>query len=286
MTIANFIPNLWSGSVLANMNKAQVFAQPGVVNRDYEGIIRQMGDSVKITAIGPVTARAYSRNTDLAAVDALTDAAMTLIVDQSNYFNFAIDDIDQRQSSAPLMGAATREAAYALSNAQDILIGGLYTDAGATAVGSSGSPKTDLATSGKPFEYLTELKQSLDEQNVPSDGRWCVIPPWFEQLMLLDSKFNNSFLTAVTDDVIMNGSVGLKVAGFSLLRSNNVKNYASTNYAIMAGHSSAITLAEQLVEVVGYRPEKRFADALKGILVYGTKVVRPNALAVLFAQKA
>jgi hypothetical protein len=286
MSVNNFLPNLWSGAVLANLNKAQVFAQPGICNRDYEGPIRQMGDSVKITAIGPVTARSYSRNADLAAVDALTDAGMTLIIDQANYINFAIDDVDAAQSSAPLMAAATREGAYALSNAQDVVVSGLYTQANSTSVASSGSPKTDLATAGQAFAYLANLKQILDENNVPPDGRWCIIPPWYEAKLLLDTKFNNSLLVDLTNSAIRNGTVGRQVMGFTLLRSNNVTNYASTNYAVMAGHPCAITLAEQVVEAVAYRPEKRFADALKAILVYGVKVVRPNALAVAYVQKA
>lgn len=287
MSVNNFIPNLWSGAVLANLNKAQIFAQPGVANRDYEGEIQQMGDTVKITSIGPITARAYSRNTDMVAPDQLNDSAMSFIIDQAQYFNYAIDDVDARQSSASLLDAATVEAAYAISNQQDIYMSGLYTQVSATnAVGTSGAPQTDLATVGQPWLYLTKLKKFLDQANVPMEGRWCIIPPWFEALLLLDPKFYNSFLVDLTQAVLRNGNVGRQVVGFTLLRSNNVNNYASTNYAIMAGHGMAWTVAEQIVKVEAYRPPYRFADAFKGLHVYGAKVVRPNALAVLFAQAA
>jgi P22 coat protein - gene protein 5 len=284
-SVNNFIPNLWSGSVLVNLYKAQVFTQTGVVNRQYEGQIRRMGDSVKITAIGPVTMKSYSRNTDMAAPDQLTDAASTLTIGQAKYFNFAIDDLDQAQSDPELMSGATREAAYAMSNDEDGYVAGLYTDF-ANLIGTSGSPKADLATAGKPYEYLATLKQLLDEANVPQDNRWCVIPPWYEKLLLLDSKFNASPATDITTGTIRNGTVGRTVMGFTLLRSNNVKNYASTNYAIMAGYDGTITFAEQVVEVEGYRPQYRTADALKGVILYDAKVIRPNAGAVLFATKA
>jgi hypothetical protein len=287
MAVNNFIPSLWAGSVLANLYKAQVFAQPGVCNRDYEGPIQRMGDSVKITAIGPVTAKTYTRNTDIAAPDALSDASSTLVINQAEYFNFAIDDLDARQASADLMAAATREAAYALSNDQDAYIAALYTDAAsANLIATSGSPKTDLATAGKPFEYLATLKMLLDVANVPQAGRWVIIPPWYEKLLLLDSKFNASPVTDIAQGAVRNGDVGRQVLGFSVLRSNNVCNYAATNYAIMAGYPGAITVADALTEVEGYRPQLRFADALKGVLLYGAKVIRPSGLAVLFATAA
>lgn len=285
MSVNNFIANLWSGAVLINLYKAQVFAQTGVVNREYEGVIRRGGDSVRITAIGPVTMKTYVRNADMAAPDALTDAAATLVINQSKYFNFAIDDLDAAQANANLMEGAAREAAYAASNDEDGYVAGLYTDA-ANLIATSGAPKTDLATAGKPFEYLANLKQLLDENNVPQDGRWCVIPPWYEKLLLLDSKFNNSLAVDITQAAIRNGNVGRMVMGFNLLRSNNVKVPSGTTYAIMAGYSGAITFAEQLVEVEGYRPQYRVADALKGVILYDAKVIRPNALAVLYAQKA
>jgi hypothetical protein len=285
MSVLNFIPNMWAGGILANLNKAQVFAQPGVVNRDYEGAIRNAGDSVKITAIGPVALRSYVRNTDMTGPDALTDALATLTVDQPYYFNFAIDDVDQRQASANLMAGAVVEAAYAISNSEDVYVAGLYAQAG-TAIASSGSPKTDLGTAGKPWEYLATLKQNLDEQNVPQDGRWVVIPPWYLKLLMLDSKFNASPATDITGNTIRNGDVGRRVLGFNVLMSNNVQIPTGTVYAIMAGWTGAITFAEQILELKAYSPEKRMADALKGVVVYGAKVVRPNALTVGYLQKA
>jgi len=285
MAVTNFISKLWAGAILANLNKAQVFAQPGVCNRNYEGEIKEAGDSVKITGIGPVTIRDYTRNSDMSGPDELTDAATTLIVDQSKYFNFAVDDLDQAQIKPNLMEAASKEAAYGLSNAQDVFVAGLYAQAG-SLIATAAAPKTDLATAGKPWEYLVTLKKLLDQNDVPMDTRWVVIPPWYEALLLLDSRFTASPATDITTGAIRNGDVGRRVLGFNLLRSNNVKITSGTTYAIMAGYEGAITFAEQVVKVRAYSPEKRMADALKGVNLYGAKVIRPNGLAVLHATAA
>lgn len=287
MTNANFIPSVWSGEILANLNKAQVFAQPGVCNRNYEGEIRQAGDTVKIGAIGPITVGTYTKGTDMSAAEQLKDASTSMVIDQQKYFNFSVDDIDRVQANVDLMGPANREAAYALSNTEDSDIAGLYTDAAsANLIGSSGSPKTDLATAGKAYEYLVNAKQVLDEANVPDTGRWIVIPPWYEAKLLLDDRFTKSQAVDIATSAIRNGTVGRVVMGFTVLKSNNVKNYASTNYAVMFGYDGAITLAEQIVQVEAYRLMLQFGDAVKGLLVYGRKVVRPNGLGVIFAQKA
>jgi hypothetical protein len=287
MAILDFIPSIWTGGLLANLHKNQVFAQPGVVNRDYEGEIANKGDSVRITAIGKVTVSNYVRNADMSAPEALTDAQMVLVVDQAKSFNFAVDDVDAAQAAGNVMPTALNEAAYALSDVQDILISGLYTQVAiANQVATSGSPKTDLGTAGQPYVWLTKLKLALDVANVPQEGRWVVIPPWYEALLLLDDRFAKSFVSEVATGVIRNGNVGRTVLGFNVLRSNNVVNYGSTNYAIMAGYGGAITMAEQIVKVEAYRPPLRFADAVKGLLIYGAKVVRPNGIAVLYAQAA
>src|SRR5690242_171393 len=110
-----------------NIHTALVFAQPQIVNRDYEGEIQQMGDTVRVSAIGPVTISDYVRNTDMAQPEELTDAQSTLVIDQSKYFNFQVDDVDALQAQPRLMDAAMREAAYGLARKVDQYIAGLYT---------------------------------------------------------------------------------------------------------------------------------------------------------------
>lgn len=282
MAVNTFIPEVWSARLLYNLQKAQVFAQPGVVNRDYEGDISQAGDTVRIQAIGAVTIGSYTKNTNISAPETLTDAETTLAIDQAKYFNFQVDDIDRRQVRVDLIDAAMREAGYALSDTADQLIAGLYASAG-NAVASSGSPETDLGTAGKAYEHIVEVGVELDEANVPSEGRWIIVPPWYHSKLLLDDRFVKSGTDSAAA-ALANGQVG-EAAGFRILKSNNVSNDATT-WRIMAGNSMAISYAEQIKNVEAYRPELRFADGVKGLHLYGAKVIRPAALCVLYANAA
>lgn len=284
MALNNFIPTIWSARLLVNLQKALVYGQTGVVTRDYEGEIQGVGSSVKINAIGAVTVGTYIKNTDIDPAETLSDATQTLTIDQQRYFNFQIDDIDRAQQKPKVMDAAMREAAYALANAADQYIASLYTgiDSG-NRIGWTGTPKTDLDTAGKPYEYLVDLGVLLDEDNVPQAGRFVIVPPWFHGLLLQDAKFVATG-GSNAEATLRNGIVG-EAAGFTILKSNNVPNTTSTEYRIIAGHPMAWSFAEQINSVEAYRPEARFADAMKGLHVYGAKIVRPTCLAVLTANR-
>ncbi len=284
MTLDTFIPSIWSARLLQNLQNALVYGQPGVINRDYEGEIRDIGSAVKIHAIGAVTVGSYTKNSNMSAAEVLTDAELTLSIDQAKYFNFQIDDVDKAQTKPKVMSEAMREAAYALANTADAYIAGLYTgiDAG-NAIGTTAAPKTDLDTAGKPYDYLVDLGVLLDEDKVPASGRWVIVPPWFHGLLLKDQKFVG-YGGAQAEATLRNGIVG-EAAGFTIIKSNNVPNTASTKYRIVAGHPMAWSYAEQINSVEAYRPELRFADAMKGLHLYGAKIVRSTALAVLVANK-
>lgn len=284
MSVTNFIPTVWSANIQQAMRKAQVATQPGIVNRDFEGQIRQLGDTVKVGMIGDVTIKAFTKNTDIDAPETLNDAATMLTIDQGKYFNFQVDDVDAAQIQAPLRAEATSRAAYNLKDVEDQYVLALYAQA-TGAVGSSGSPKADLATAGKAYEHLVSLATRLDEQNVPTDGRWAIVPPWYYAKLLLDDRFVKSGTDSAAA-TLANGMVG-EAAGLRILRSNNVSRSSATgDYRIMAGHAMGISFAEQILKVEAYRPERRFADAVKGLLLYGAKVMRPDALATLYATYA
>jgi hypothetical protein len=282
MSVDTFIKEVWAARLLANLHKDQVFAQAGVVNRDYEGDIQNAGDTVRIQAIGAITISSYTKNSNISAPETLTDAETTLLIDQAKYFNFQVDDVDRRQIAVNLIDAAMREAAYGLSDVADQLIAGLYASSG-SAVGSSGSPKTDLGTATNAYIHLVELGIELDEQNISSQGRWVTVPPWYHGKLLQDDRFVKSGVDSAAA-VLANGEVG-QAAGFRILKSNNVSNDATT-WRIMAGTDQAISYAEQINAVEAYRPELRFGDAVKGLHLYGAKVVRPAALATLYANVA
>lgn len=276
MSVDAFIPEAWSNELLIPLRKSLEFAQPGIINRDYEGDIADKGDTVRVQSVGPVTIGTYTKNTNMAAAEELEDAESILSITQAKYFNFQVDDVDARQGGGNIMTGAMAEAAYGLADTADQYVAGLYADAGST-VGTSGAPKTDLGTAGKPYEYLLNLGTKLSEANVPKAGRWVIVPPWFTEELLQDTKFVGSGALPA-DDRLLTGGIG-RAAGFSVIESNNVSN-DSTTWRVMAGTDRAITYAEQISKVVAYSPELRFADAVKGLHLYGAKVFRPEALAV------
>ena len=281
MALSNFIPTVWSARLSAALDRAQVFTQAGVVNRDYEGEIRAFGDSVRIGSIGDPTVASYTRNGTISVGD-LDDASQLLAIDQAKYFAFKVDDLDKAQMNVQVMDRAVQRAGRKLTNTADTLAAGKYAEAG-SAVASSGSPKTDLGTAGKAYEHLVALGVELDEADVPSDGRWVIVPSWYHGKLLLDDRFVKAG-TAQSDAVLRNGVVG-EAAGFRVLKSNNVSNDGTT-YRIMAGTDMAISFAEQILTIEAYRPQDSFSDAVKGLYVYGLKVVRPECLATLYANAA
>jgi hypothetical protein len=299
MSIDSFIPEIWSAEILRNLHKTFVYAS--LCNRNYEGDIAEAGDTVRINAIGPVAVTAYTKNSDMVSPPALTDAQTTLSINQADYFNFQIDDVDKAQARGAVMNEAMYEAGIALAQSVDAVIAAMYVDASAANnIGTTGAQKTDLATAGQPYVYLTQLKRNLDVSNVPGIDRWVVIPPWFEALLLQDDRFVR-YGTTEQEKVLRDGVIGPastmagnqyqmvgRAAGFDIYRSNNVPSNANgtDTFRIIAGHPLAWTYASQLAKVEAYRPQLRFGDAIKGLHLYGSKVIKPAALAVLTAQAA
>ena len=282
---ASFIPEVWAGTVLSRLNDALVFGQ--VVNRDYEGDIRGFGDVVKINEIGPITVNTYNAtSTSALTVQSLSDAQKLLQINQSKYFAFWIDDIDQAQTKPKLMAEYMKNASWALSNNIDEYIAALYTEAGLVAGGSrSGSTITGVdITSTNVLKYLSVAQQKLDENNVPEQGRWMIVPPWLAQKMVLADIVQNTN----NSGILTRGYLGETMYGFSIYKSNNVTNGtpAADDACVMFGYRGSISLATQIVKVETARPalDGGFKTLVKGLLVYGAKVVRPNTLGVLYAD--
>ena len=283
MALNNFIPAIWSRALLENLRNDLVYGQPGVINRDYEGEIRGAGSSVKIHNLGAVTISDYTKNTDLSAPETLTDAETILSIDQSRSFNMQIDDVDQAQQVPKVMEGAMREAAYALANDLDSYLAGLHAGVGiTTGFGDDTTPIVPSSTTA--YEYLADAYTALDEANCPPQGRWVIVPPWYHGLLRKDARFV-SYGTDRNRAVLQNGVIG-EAAGFNVLVSNNVDNTAGAKYKVMFGHPSAWTLAMQIEKVEAYRPPLRFADAVKGLNVYGAKIVRSGIIGTMTASKS
>jgi hypothetical protein len=286
MSITNFIPTIWSARLLAALDESLVYSQPGVVNRDYEGDIGAVGDQVRINSIGDPTISNYSRNADINSPEELNSAQQVLAIDQGKYFNFAVDDVDQVQARPLIMDEAMRRAGFKLMQTADQYVAALMVAnvPSANQLGSEASPKTDLGTAGNAYQYLVDLGVMLDENVTPQAGRWAIVPPWFHGLLLKDSRFVAAG-TPTTDAVLRNGMIG-EAAGFRVMKSNNVPyTTTTTKFKIMAGYGGATSFVQQVLNVEAYRPQLRFSDAVKGLHVYGAKVIRPSNIAMLVANR-
>lgn len=277
MSTSKFIPTIWSARILASLEKQLVYTN--FFNRDYEGEIRDAGDTVKIGLVGAPTVKKYTKGSEIAAPDDVTVTDATLTIDQADYFNIAVDDVDAAQSKINLLESASSQTGYAFGDVTDKYLAGLLVAGTGGTIGTKTNPKS--ITDAKPedaYNLLVDLKVALDRQNCPTAGRICVVPPEFEGFMLKDSRFvaksTNDSNQRLTDGVIY------KSAGFEIHVSNNAPNEkggsggSTTVYDVIAGCDQSGTYAEQILNTEAYRPEKSFKDAVKGLHVYGAKVLR------------
>lgn len=310
MALNNFIPEIWCAKVLVALEKVHVYAS--LANRDYQGEIANMGDTVRITGIGDITISDYTKDTDINTPQALTDAQTALTIEKAKYFNFALDDVDQRQSAAKdIMDVASERAAYQIADAIDTYVAGFYTDASASnLIGSSGSfttptagsmnTTTGIGTGTTVYDYLVQAGQLLTQSLIPKNGRWAVVPPWVTTMLVQDIRFtgfntpdaNARLLSAKLDasgGQLSDAFIG-RIAGMDLYESNNAPHISGTAGAsgsqdvVLFGHSMGLTYADNLVKVEAYRPPYRFADAVKGLHLFGAKVTRPYAIGAAYLQ--
>lgn len=276
MAIANFIPEVWSAKLKVALEKSLVYGAAGVINRSYEGDISNFGDTVHITNLTDPTIGDYTKHTDITVED-VDDADTILIINQSKYFAFEVDDVEKRQARGDVLNEQARKAGYLLKDTADQHIAGLM--AAGVDAGNLIAEQTVSVAANKAYEILVNLGVKLDEDNIPTDGRWVVVTPAFHGLLLQDSRF-----IAAGDsqgaEVRTNGHVG-RAAGFSIKVSNNAPNGpgAGAGKLIIAGYEGAVTFAEQIAKTEAARVEKRFADMVKGLHLYGGKVIRPTGLA-------
>lgn len=279
MAVTNFVPDIWSAKLLVALRKAHVTAN--LVNRDYEGEIKRQGDSVKITSINDVTIGDYTAHTDITVED-IDDATRSLVIDKAKYFAVELDDIEKAQhvkgGGSPLTQAVDN-AGYQLADVADAFLLDAINDA-AEATGNDLGTVAIHTVAKNLYDSIVDLSVKLDEANVPQEGRFVVLSPSLHGRLLKLDEF-----IATGDDRSaesrIRGYIG-EVAGLPLYKSNNlpaVTDAAATGGLAIAGYKGATTFAEQIVSVEADRMEKRFADMVKGLHVYGFKVVRPTAVA-------
>jgi N4-gp56 family major capsid protein len=280
MAVDTFIPEVWNADLLVALSKAHIFGQPGIINRDYEGDISQFGDTVHIGSLTRPTIATYTKNSTVIDPQTLATTEQTLVIDQSKYFAFEVDDVDARQvrDDGDLLNKAASEAAIGLAEVADTFLAGLMT----TGAGNILTP-ADAATADAAYLLIRNLRLKLDKGNIPASGRFLIVSPEFYALLLGDARFIDASKYGSTAP-IQNGEVG-SILGFKVLVSNNIPagtagTGAEVSNFVIAGHPMALTFAEQINKTEAYRPQSSFSDAIKGLHLYGAKVVRPEALAV------
>jgi len=280
MAVDTFIPEVWNATLLTTLEKKYVFGQPGVCNRDYEGDIAAYGDTVHIGTLTDPTIATYVKNTTVIDPATLATTDQSLLIDQSKYFAFEVDDVDARQvrNSGGLMSAAAMRSASKLADTLDVFMATLMSTGAGTILAAQ-----DVATADAAFLLVRKLRLQLDKNNVPTAGRFLIVSPEFYALILGDARFIDASKYGSTAP-ILNGEVG-SILGFSVTVSNNLPagtagTLPEVSNFVMAGHPMATTLAQQINKTEAYRPDNAFSDAIKGLHLYGGKVVRPEALVV------
>ena len=265
----SFIPELWAARLLANLEEAHVAT--AFVNRDYEGEIRQQGDTVHVNTLGPVTIKDYdstAKASGIAAPETLDTTDQTLVIDQAKYYNFKVDDIDRVQAAGPLMDQAMHNAAFGLAHEIDTKIFSTIS----AAVPAANIVEAGEITADNVYGVFVKLRNILNKSNAPKEGRKVACSTDIVGLLLLDDRFVKSGLEA-GENRLVNGLVA-RAAGFDIYETEDVPTGE-----IIATVPMATSFAEQITETEAYRPENGFADAVKGLEVYGVKTFYPKACA-------
>ena len=295
MAIANFIPEVWSARLKRILEPRLVLTQPRVMNRNWEGEVADKGDTVHIrtfTTGGAI--RDYSRNTPMAAPDRAGDGELTLTVDQAKAFYIAVDDIDVVQADLTIMDKFLERTARNLAVVLDTFAASKFVAgaAGANTIGSDAAP-VELVLSGAngttkltPYQFCVEARKRLQKQSTPGDDRWMVINADMEALFLQDSQFTQGGGGIGDSSVVRQGQIG-RIAGFDILTTEAITASAGSGGTPVANHkvvfgdgNYSLTWADQIVKVEAERLQGEFGDALKGLNVYGAKIIEPESYGI------
>jgi len=266
MSIQNFIPSIWSASVLRGYEKASVFAN--CVSRDYSGEIKDRGDTIKVPKIGPVAIRDYTRGGPV-SYDDVDGSTLDITIDQEKYWGLKADDVDKTQSAPAFLDGACKNAAYALRDTVDRYTAGILTGGAATKLYETGTPYNG---GGDMIDLFSELACSLDELNVPRGDRFAVVPPFVVKAItrtVIDDSTSNE--NAISEAFIA------RIAGFSIFMSNNLIGDADVT-KIIGGVRPAATHIIQIAKTETLRDKDSFSDLVRGLAVFTSAILLPEGL--------
>ena len=300
-----FIPEIWSGKLVEKFYASTVLA--AISNTDYEGEIRNQGDRVKIRTKPTITIRDYRADGTL-QLERPEGSNVELYIGNGKYFNTILDDVMEVQSDLNALSIWSDDAAQQLKIKVDTdvlggILGGMNAyNKGTTAgkitgsinLGVTGTPLATVARSPSAgqveiLDVILRLGQALDEQNIPEDGRWLVLPAWAGQ-QLKFSDLRQAYLTGDSITPLRNGRIGMidrfTVYISNLLPAGTAGGLAASEYVFYAGHAHGLTFASQISKVETLRSELTFGTILRGLQVYGYQIVDGTALAQAVVTKA
>ncbi len=292
---ANFIPEIWSKKLNARFYASTVLMQ--IANRNWEGEIKSAGSKVMIRQTPSINIGTYDPMSPSVSYQNLGEEKLELLIDQARSFAFKVDDVLKAQADINLINEATQDAAENMKIAIDRqVLGTVYADVAASNVVDAASSGNEI-TKDNILDVIITAAQKLDEQNIPESGRWLVLPPWM-CAMIKKSDFRDASLAGDTVSIARNGRLGI-VDRFTIYMSNNLaitdatgKKPGDTGYAaatartkVMAGTKHFLSFASQFNNVETLRLENQFGDGVRGLNVFGYKVVKPEAGVLLDAKK-
>jgi len=280
----NFIPEIWSGKLIQNFYDATVLA--AISNTDYEGEIRQYGDTVNIRTTPEITISTYVKGQTL-AVQSPEKAKLQLMIDKGEYFACIEDDVDKVQADIAMMDTWSKDASERMKIKIDTrVLTDLLPDIAAANKGNTagritanidlGSTATPVAlTKSNVLDYIVDMGVVLDEANAPESDRFLIIPAKMAGF-IKKSDLKDASITGDSTSVLRNGRIGM-IDRFMLYTSHNL-SVTSGKFSIIAGHKMGFTFASQMTNMETIRSESTFGNIVRGLQVYGYKVVKPEAL--------
>lgn len=290
----NYTPEIWSGKTLVKFYKTTVFGD--ITNTEYEGEIKNQGDTVHIRTTPDIVITDYVIGQKL-TYDRPKGTVVDLLIDKGKKWSFAVNDIEKLQSDLPYVEKWTDDAGQQLGISIDTsILAAVYADAHASNKGLTAglnSAGYNMGVTGTPLlidkdnilDFIVDCGSVLDEQNVPQTQRWLVLPPLFIG-MIKKSDLKDASLAGDGTSIMRNGRVGM-IDRFTLYDSNSIATAVSgTEHNVIAGHPSAITFASQLVKNETLKNQDDFGDLVRGLQVYGFKVIKSEALIHAVLKKA